>query len=484
MLKRIGATAKTLVLALALVFAFAHAAFAATDGTWTWTVFSPTNTTITGYSGPSGEVTIPATLGGTQVTDIGANQSVFVATGVTRVVIPAGVLHIGQRAFMASSVSSVVLPDTLQSIGDSAFANTQLQQVTIPVSVTQIADGAFDLCQQMTAAHFLGNAPPNVEGYVFSNTAPGFTVYYVSGSTGFGPPPPGPWVPTGNPSQGSYPTAYWPTFTITPTSGAHGTISPAVPTAVLQASDVTFTITPDAGYRITEVLIDGVSKGATTAFTFIDVQADHTIAATFAANPPADPYSVTFGPSGGGTLVQWAGSVGATGYEVSVGGVVVGTTGAAASSLAVPGVLGPKAHVTVTALGAQGTRSAAVTGVYSKSVVPVKIGTVHFAGNSSRLDPASKRTLRHLAALVAAQGFTSLRVDGFTAKRDHGSRAFRKRLSVSRAHVVKKYLAFEFRRVHARVNMIATGYGGAQPVGSNASLSGRAQNRRAELLLQ
>jgi hypothetical protein len=42
-----------------------------------------------------------------------------------------------------------------------------------------------------------------------------------------------------------------------------------------------FTITPDAGYHIVDVLVDGVSIGATTSYTFVNVQGNHTISATF-----------------------------------------------------------------------------------------------------------------------------------------------------------------------------------------------------------
>ena len=45
--------------------------------------------------------------------------------------------------------------------------------------------------------------------------------------------------------------------------------------------DQTFTITPDAGYVVDDVKVDGVSVGAVTSRTFANVQADHTISASF-----------------------------------------------------------------------------------------------------------------------------------------------------------------------------------------------------------
>jgi len=473
------------IFALALVgaFAFAQSAWAATDGTWTWTLISPTQARITDYSGPGGDVTFPATLGGVQVTDIGNGQPNFIVSHITRAVFPSGVLRISDRAFESSGLSSVVFPDTLEGIGDNAFSGNGLQQIMIPASVSSIGDAAFYLCQQLHAAYFLGDEPASVQNLAFQNASQDFTVYFIQGKAGFAPPPPGPWVPSGNTNLGSYPTAYWPTFTITPSAGAHGAISPAIPTAVLQGFDATFAVAPAAGHHIADVLVDGVSQGAVAAYAFSDVEASHTIAASFAADPPAAPYAVTYGPSGGNTLVQWAGSTGAIGYEIAVDGVVAGTTGSVASSFSIRGLLGPSAKVTVTALGAEGTRSAPAAGIF-KPVSAVKIGTVYFAGNSAKLTSGTRRALRHYAALVAAQGFTSLSINGYTARRDHGSWAFRRHLSVARARAVAAYLSREFKRLHVKVKVTRSGHGGADPAGSNSTPSGRAKNRRAELVLQ
>ena len=43
----------------------------------------------------------------------------------------------------------------------------------------------------------------------------------------------------------------------------------------------TFTIAPNTGYVIDDVTVDGASLGAITSYTFSNVMANHTIAATF-----------------------------------------------------------------------------------------------------------------------------------------------------------------------------------------------------------
>jgi uncharacterized repeat protein (TIGR02543 family) len=69
---------------------------------------------------------------------------------------------------------------------------------------------------------------------------------------------------------------------ITATAGANGSISPSGSVAVALNADKTFTITPDIGYHVAGVLVDGASVGAVNSYTFTGVIADHTISASFA----------------------------------------------------------------------------------------------------------------------------------------------------------------------------------------------------------
>lgn len=69
--------------------------------------------------------------------------------------------------------------------------------------------------------------------------------------------------------------------TIRASAGANGTISPAGWTSVGEGGEQTFTITPDAGYAVAKVLVDGRSVGAVASYTFRNVTQDHTIEAVF-----------------------------------------------------------------------------------------------------------------------------------------------------------------------------------------------------------
>jgi len=71
------------------------------------------------------------------------------------------------------------------------------------------------------------------------------------------------------------------TYAITASAGAGGTISPSGATTLNFNSSQIYAIAPNANYRVLDVLVDGVSVGAVTTFTFSNVSANHTIAATF-----------------------------------------------------------------------------------------------------------------------------------------------------------------------------------------------------------
>ena len=73
-------------------------------------------------------------------------------------------------------------------------------------------------------------------------------------------------------------------FTITAIAGDHGTITPQGEVTVTYGQDFTFTITPDAEYEISALLVDGVEvdlRGETVEYTFYDVTESHSIEAVF-----------------------------------------------------------------------------------------------------------------------------------------------------------------------------------------------------------
>lgn len=75
-------------------------------------------------------------------------------------------------------------------------------------------------------------------------------------------------------------------YTITASAGEGGAISPEGSVRVRRGSDQTFTITPDEGYEIADVLVDGESVGAVDSYTFKNVKEKHTISVSFRQLPP------------------------------------------------------------------------------------------------------------------------------------------------------------------------------------------------------
>ncbi len=93
-------------------------------------------------------------------------------------------------------------------------------------------------------------------------------------------------IPKGSTGNRSY-TAHWRYnggyryYTIKATAGAGGSISPYGNVSVREGSDRTFTITPDKGYAVSNVKIDGKSIGAVRSYTFENVRHAHTIEVSF-----------------------------------------------------------------------------------------------------------------------------------------------------------------------------------------------------------
>ena len=70
-------------------------------------------------------------------------------------------------------------------------------------------------------------------------------------------------------------------YTIKATAGTGGAISPSGNVSVRGGRDQTFTITPDQGYAVSDVKIDGKSIGAVKSYTFENVSRAHTIEVIF-----------------------------------------------------------------------------------------------------------------------------------------------------------------------------------------------------------
>ncbi len=157
------------LLALALAWApDARAASETVNGiTWNYTV-SNGKATLTKPAVPkntTGAITIPSTLGGCPVTDIGI-WAFKNCTNLTSVTIGNGVTNIGEQAFKScSGLVSLTIPDSVTSVGFAAFSGCSgLTSMVIPDGVTSIGPSAFAGCVNLTDAEI--PAATNATGIV------------------------------------------------------------------------------------------------------------------------------------------------------------------------------------------------------------------------------------------------------------------------------------------------------------------------------
>lgn len=103
---------------------------------------------------------------------------------------------------------------------------------------------------------------------------------------------------------------------------------------------------------------------------------------------------------------------------------------------------------------------------------------IYFGFNSAALDPASDSTIASVAAMLARHPKWNVTIEGHTDS--IGSAASNKQLSERRAAAVRDRLVSGHRVAGSRVT--AAGFGASRPKEPNATIEGRARNRRVELV--
>lgn len=190
---------KTIAMICAAVFAqFAFAESEVVDGvTWYYSTYEDYNEwTGSGYrvcasitSGAdkySGNLTVPATLGGYQVRKIG--ESAFSGcSGLTGITLPSGIVRIEYSAFNGcSGLLNVSLPGTLTYIDSGAFYGCSgLASVAIPDSVTSMDGCAFENCSALQSVTLSRNLT-SIPSYCFNGCSSLQSIVFPSGLKSIG----------------------------------------------------------------------------------------------------------------------------------------------------------------------------------------------------------------------------------------------------------------------------------------------------------
>ena len=225
--------------------------------------------------------------------------------GLTSVNIPNGVTYIGNSAFRECRLTSVVIPNSVTYIAYSAFCScTELTDITIssnatyigawafqdcvkitsiiiPGSVTSIGNGALYNCTGLTKIYSKNVTPPSTVSATFTNINKATCILYVPagsyaayrGATG--------WSEFTNIIEE---ITYYSIYT---SSNTGGTIVPSS-ISVKKGDPVTFTITPNQGYKIASATLNGNNITSGIINNIYSVQAvneDLTLAVTFAVIP-------------------------------------------------------------------------------------------------------------------------------------------------------------------------------------------------------
>jgi hypothetical protein len=121
-------------------------------------------------------------------------------------------------------------------------------------------------------------------------------------------------------------------YTITATVVGNGSISPAGSVPVAHGASQAFSVTPDPGYHLDSLVVDGVNQGPWTAYTFTGVTGPHTITAYLSVNS----YTITALADSGGAIAP-PGAVGAS-YGANVTFTITPGLGHHIDSVVVDGV--------------------------------------------------------------------------------------------------------------------------------------------------
>ncbi len=306
-----------------------------TIGTWAFScsgltsIILPNSVISIGISSFSGCKDLNTVIIPNSVTDIG-DSAFSNCTGLTSVTIGNSVTIIGGAAFSGcSSLTTVSIGKSVTTIGGSAFQNctclanvnipnsvtsiyslafegcSSLKTITIGSGVTQISDKAFASCPELSDVYCYAENVPSTSSDAFEGSYIDFVTLHVPESAIERYKTTAPWSSFKN-FVGVTDTNNYFEMTLT-MNNAHGTVSfgdycltdGTQTYNVKEGSDVVLTLTPEGGYRLASVTVDGVDKMADVVdgvLTISNVTADLTVNVSFITT--GETVAVTIGDAG------------------------------------------------------------------------------------------------------------------------------------------------------------------------------------------
>ncbi len=233
---------------------------------------------------------VPAEANGYSVVSV-SSSACRSMTNIASVTLPDGITTIGDYAFRGcTSLASLSLPATLTDIGSYAFYGcTALVSITLPASLQNIASYAFYSCSKLADITTLGTTPPAAVASAFYTSTYNTATLHVPAGLGDAYAADSVWGRFANIADPD-------NLNVNITVVGNGTVSVGEQHItdkgnfyVKRETNVTVTITPDAGWRLTAVALQGTITRNLTS----NVQTDGTL--TFSTTESAT-LAVTFEP--------------------------------------------------------------------------------------------------------------------------------------------------------------------------------------------
>lgn len=252
---------------------------------WTAVTYQLTVTTSTGGT-ITAPVSSPATVSHAAATTITATATAgYTFTGWT---VESGAASIANAALLSTTV-------TLTSGNAAVKANFTFNTYQLTVATTTGGTITAPVSSPVTVNHGAATTitATTSTGYTFTN----WTV--TAGSASIASPAALSTTATltsGNATVRANFTIN--TFSMTASAGANGAISFNGTVQAAYGTDLYYVITPNAGYSVLNVIVDGVSQGAISNYFFQNITAPHTISASFTVNT----YTITASAGVGGSI--------------------------------------------------------------------------------------------------------------------------------------------------------------------------------------